>query len=69
MESASEDPRQWKPSWNPNEGMMKVWAFSDQVKSDIENFKWLFQIEDDGKFGGKCTCVQLIAINKELSNC
>ena len=39
------------------------------MKSDIENFKWLFQIEDDGGIGGKCTCVQLIAINKEWSNC
>ena len=49
-----------------------VSASKDQrskVKSNIENFKWLFQIEDDGGIGGKCTCVQLIAINKELSNC
>ena len=38
------------------------------MKSDIKNFKWLFQIEDDGGIGGKCTCVQLIAINKYLSN-
>ena len=48
--SSSEDPRWWKPSWNPKEEIMKVWAFSNlynQVKSDIENFKWLFQIEDD----------------------
>ena len=33
---------------------MKIWAFSDffnQVKSDIENFKRLFQIEDDGGIG------------------
>ena len=66
MVIASEDPRCWKPSWNPNEEVMNVWAFSDlynQVKSDIENFKWLFQIEDDGGTGGKCTCVQPIAIN------
>ena len=45
---------------------MKVWAFSEfknQVKSEIENFKYLFQIEDDGGIGGKCTCVQLIALN------
>ena len=50
---------------------MKVWAFSDfqnQVKSNIDNFKCLFQKEDDGGTGGKCTCVQLIVINKELSN-
>ena len=26
--------------------------------------KWVFQIEDDGGMGGKCTCVQLIALNK-----
>ena len=39
------------------------------MKSDIENFLWLFHIEDDGGIGGKCICVQLIAINKELSNC
>jgi hypothetical protein len=39
------------------------------VKSDIENFKWLFQIEDDEGNGGKCTCLQPIAMNKELSNC
>ena len=31
--------------------------------------KWLFQIKNDGRIGGKYTCVQLIAINKELSNC
>ena len=37
-------------------------------ESDIENFKWLFQIEDDEVFGGKFTCLQLITINKELSN-
>ena len=39
------------------------------MKSDIENIKYLFQIEDDEGIWGKCTCVQLIAINKELSNC
>ena len=39
------------------------------MKSDIENFKWVFHIEDVGGIGGKCTCVQLIVINKELSNC
>ena len=38
------------------------------MKSDIEHFKYLFQIEDDGGIGGKCTCVLLIAINKEGSN-
>ena len=38
------------------------------MKSDIENFKCLFQIEDDGGIGGKCTCVLLIAMNKDLSN-
>ena len=37
------------------------------MKSDIENFKCLFQIEDGG-IGGKCTCVLLIAMNKDLSN-
>ena len=31
------------------------------MKSDIEHFKWLFQIEDNGGIGGKCTCVHLIA--------
>ena len=35
----------------------------------IENFKWLFQIEDDEGIGGKCICVQPITIPKELSNC
>ena len=38
------------------------------MKSDIENFKCLFQIEDDGGIGGKCTCVLLIAMNQDLSN-
>ena len=38
------------------------------MKSEIENFKYLFQKEDDGEIGGKCTCVLLIAPNKELSN-
>ena len=38
------------------------------MKRDIENFKWVFQIEDDVGIG-KSTCVQRIAINKELSNC
>ena len=38
------------------------------MKSDIENLKCLFQIEDDGGIGGKCTCVLLIAMNKEWSN-
>ena len=56
---------------NLAEELMKVWEFSDffnQVKSDITSFKWLFKLEDDEGIGGKCTCVQLIAINKELSN-
>ena len=47
---------------------MKVWVFSDllnQVKSDIQNFKQLFQIEDDGGKGGKCTGVYIFAMNKE----
>ena len=39
------------------------------MKSDIENLTWLFQIEDGGGIGGKCICVNLIAINKKLSNC
>ena len=38
------------------------------MKSDIENIKWVFQIEDDGRIKEKCTCVQLIAINKIWSN-
>ena len=38
------------------------------MKSDIENFKWIFRIKGVGGIWGKCTCVQLIAINKELSN-
>ena len=39
------------------------------MKSDIENFKCLFQIKDDGGIRGNCTCVQLIAINRKFSNC
>ena len=38
--------------------MIKVYTFSDfknQVKSDIENFKYLFQIEDDGGIREKVT--------------
>ena len=72
MVSAIEDPKWLKPSWNSNEEGIKGWEFYDfknQVKSDIENFKWLFQIEDDKGTGGKYTWVQLIAINNELSNC
>ena len=38
------------------------------MKSDIENFKCLFQIEEDGGIEGKCTCVLLMAMNKDLSN-
>ena len=48
---------------------MKILAlseFQNPVKSDIENIKQVFQIEDDGGIGGKCACVQLIAPNKEL---
>ena len=37
------------------------------MKINIENFKWLFHIEYDEGIGGKCTCVQLIAINNEWS--
>ena len=69
MVIASEDPKWWKPSWNPNEKVMKIWAFSDfynQVESDIENLNSYFQIEDDGRIGGNRTCVQLIARNKEF---
>ena len=29
----------------------------NQVKSGIQNFKQVFQIEDGGGKGGKCTCV------------
>ena len=56
---------------NPNEEVTKVWAFSEflkLVKIDTENFKCLFQIEDDGGIGGKCNCVLHTAINKEGSN-
>ena len=34
------------------------------MKSDIKNFKYLFQTEDDAGIRGKCACVQLIAIKK-----
>ena len=37
------------------------------MKSDIENFKYLFHIEDGGGTGGKCISAQLIASNTELS--
>ena len=62
MVSASEDQMWWKPSRNPNEEVIKVWAFSDflyQVNSDIEVFEWLFQIEDDGH------CVIPFGLRKE----
>ena len=39
---------------------MKVWVFSDlynQVKSDFQNFKQLFQIEDDGSKGEMHLCI------------
>ena len=39
------------------------------MKSDIENFKWLFQIKEVGGIGEKFTCVQLFAMNKGLLNC
>ena len=48
---------------------MKVWVFSyfqKQVKSDIENFKWLFQIEDQGGIEGTCICVQQFALKKRI---
>ena len=48
---------------------MKKFLALNQVKSDIEYLKWLFQIEYDGGIWGKYTCVQLIAVYKELSNC
>ena len=35
------------------------------MKSDIKNFKLVFQKEDDGRIAGKRTCVQLIALNKD----
>ena len=47
---------------------MHLLTFRTKCKSDIENFKWLLEIEDDEGIGGKCTCVQLIDINKELFN-
>ena len=68
MVSDSKDPRWWKPSWNPKEEVSFV-LLLEPIESDIENFKWLFHIEDDGGIGGKCTYVQLIAINKDLSTC
>ena len=35
----------------------------------LKTINGFFQIKDDGGIGGKRTCVQLIATNKELSNC
>ena len=55
-----------------SEEVMIVWTFSDiynQVKINIKNFKGVFQVEDDGGIGGKCICVQPIAINKEILKC
>ena len=37
--------------------MLLVFLDQHPVKSDIQNFKQLFQIEDGGGKGGKCTCV------------
>ena len=34
------------------------------MENDIENYKCVFQIEDDGRIGGKCTYVQFIAIKR-----
>ena len=36
------------------------------MKSDITNLKWVYQIDDDGGIGEKCTCVKLIALYKTL---
>ena len=39
---------------------MEVYAFSEfynKVKSDIENHKWFFKIEDDGGIGEMFTYV------------
>ena len=36
------------------------------MKSDIQNFKQLFHIENDGRKGGKCNCVWILAINKKM---
>ena len=36
------------------------------MKKDIENFIWLFQIEEDEGIGGKCTCEQRIAIKERI---
>ena len=33
------------------------------MKSDIENVKWLLEVEEDGVIVGNCTCVYLIVIN------
>ena len=63
--SAREDTGWWNPSWNPNEEVIQLWAFShfkDQVKSEIKNSKWLFQME----FGGKCSCGKLFSIQKRI---
>ena len=39
------------------------------MKSDIQHFKQLFQIEDDGGKGGKCTCVEIFSIYMNDKNC
>ena len=38
------------------------------MKSDIENFKLLFQTTDDGRIREKCTFVVPIAMKKERTN-
>ena len=38
------------------------------MKSDIYNFKCLFQVEDDGRNVGNGMCIAFLPINKELSN-
>ena len=55
-DSAREDTGWWNPSGNPNEEVIQLWAFShfkDQVKIEIKNSKWLFQMEYDGGIWGE----------------
>ena len=43
------------------------------MKSEIKNFKWLFQIKDDGGIGGECTAERMYSLlpcikNDEIAN-